>query len=42
MTFETVRNNFKRGLWNETMVRMAVKKGIITKEQFVEIVGKSF
>ena len=32
----------KPTLWNKTMVKMAVKKGVITKEQFKEITGEDF
>lgn len=42
MNYETVKKNFERGLWNVAMVRMAVKKGVITKEQFKEITGKGY
>lgn len=42
MTFETVKRNYERGLWNIVMVKMAVRKGIITKEQFIEITGKAY
>ena len=42
MNYETVKKNFERGLWNITMVRMAVRKGVITKEQFKEITGKEY
>ena len=42
MNYETVKKNFERGLWNVAMVRVAVKKGVITREQFKEITGKQF
>ena len=42
MNYETIKKNFDRGLWNITMVRMAVRKGVITKEQFKEITGKDY
>lgn len=42
MNYETVKKNFDRGLWTVTMVRVAVKKGVITKEQFKEITGKEY
>ena len=42
MNFETVKRNYDRGLWNAAMVKMAVKKGIITKEQYKEITGKEY
>ena len=42
MNYETIKKNFDKGLWNVTMVRMAVRKGVITKEQFKEITGKDY
>ena len=42
MNYETVKKNVERGLWNVAMVRMAVRKGVITKEQFKEITGKDY
>ena len=42
MTYEIVKKNFKAGLWPETAVRAAVRKGVITAEQFKEITGKDY
>lgn len=42
MNYETIKRNYDRGLWNASMVKMAVRKGIITKEQYTEITGKSY
>lgn len=42
MSFERVKYNYDAGLWSKPMVRMAVRKGIITKEQFQEIVGEKY
>ena len=42
MNYETIKRNFDRGLWNVSIVRMAVKKGVITPEQFKEITGKDY
>ena len=42
MSFETIKKNFDKGLWNAPMVKMAVKKSIITKEQYTEITGKEY
>jgi hypothetical protein len=33
---------FEKGLWNAQMVKMAVKKGVITKDQYKEITGKDY
>lgn len=37
-----VKKNYERGLWTAAMVKMAVRKGVITKEQFKEITGKDY
>lgn len=42
MNFETIKKNYEKGLWSAPMVKMAVKKGIITKEQYKEITGKDY
>ena len=31
MNFKIIKRNYDRGLWNKAMVRMAVRKGIITE-----------
>lgn len=42
MNYETIKRNFDRGLWNDAMVKMAVRKGVITREQFRDITGKEY
>ena len=42
MNFQTIKKNYDRGLWSAAMVKMAVRKGIITKEQYTEITGKKY
>lgn len=42
MTFDIVKRNFDQGLWTVQMVRLAVRKGVITKEQFKEITGRDY
>lgn len=42
MNFKIIKRNYDRGLWSKAMVRMAVRKGIITKEQYKEIVGENY
>ena len=37
MNYNTIRNNFLRGLWNVAMVTMAKRKGIITAAQYKSI-----
>lgn len=42
MNFDTIKRNFDRGLWTVQMVKMAVRKGVITREQFKDITGKDY
>lgn len=42
MNFETIKRNYDRGLWNKAMVKMAVRKGVITREQYREITGNDY
>ena len=42
MTFETIKRNYDRKLWNKSMVGLAVKKNVITAEQYQEIVGEAY
>ena len=42
MNFQTIKRNYDRGLWSATMVKMAVKKGVINKKQYAEITGKAY
>ena len=42
MSFEIVKKNYERGLWTKRMVAVAVKKGIITPEQYQEITGEKY
>ena len=42
MTYESIKRNFDRKLWNAKMVAVAVKKGVITAEQYKEITGKDY
>ena len=40
MTFEQIKKNYDRKLWNKHMVAKAVEKGIITAAQYKEITGE--
>lgn len=40
MSFERIKYYYEAGLWSAPMVKMAVKKGIITEEQYREIIGE--
>ena len=42
MNYKMVKKNFDKGLWSLTMVKMAVKKGIITKEEYKEITAQEY
>ena len=42
MSFEKVKFNYDAGLWSKPMVKMAVSKGVITKEQYKEITGDEY
>ena len=42
MNFDTIKMNFDKTLWTILMVKTAVKKGIITKEEFKLITGKDY
>lgn len=39
MSYERIKYFYEAGLWSAPMVKMAVKKGIITKTQYEEIVN---
>ena len=42
MNFETIKRNYEKRLWSLALVKMAVRKGLITKEQYTEITGKEY
>lgn len=42
MSFEQIKRNYDRKLWSKAMVKMAVKKGIITKAQYKEITNETY
>ena len=42
MTYETIKKNYDRKLWNKQMVAVAVAKGIITAAQYKEITGEDY
>ena len=39
MNYETIKNNYLKGLWTKALVKLAVKKGVITQEQCDEILS---
>ena len=42
MSFENIKRNYDRKLWNAKMVAMAVVKNVITPEQYKEITGLDY
>ena len=42
MNFATIKRNYTRGLWSLLMVKMAVKKGVLTQKEYKEITGKTY
>ena len=42
MNFATIKKNYDRGLWSKAMVKMAVRKGVITAEEYKEITGEKY
>lgn len=42
MNYETIKRNYERKLWSKAMVGTAVKKGVITPEEYKEITGEEF
>lgn len=42
MTYEVIKKNFERKLWNAKMVAVAVEKGVITPDEYKEITGTEY
>ena len=42
MNFETIKRNYDRKLWSASMEKMAVRKGVITPEEYKEITGEKY
>ena len=42
MNYEIIKKNYERGLWSAAMVKLAVRKGVITREQYQAITGKAY
>lgn len=42
MSYEMVERNYNRGLWTISMVKLAVRKGVITREEFETITGVKY
>ncbi len=37
-----IKKNYDKGLWSKQMVKMAVRKGVITKEEYKEITSEQY
>ena len=42
MDKEIIKNYYEADFWKIGLVKLAVKKGIITKEEYTEITGKEY
>ena len=42
MNFKMIKKNYEKGLWSIAMVKIAVKKGVITKEEYKEITSEEY
>lgn len=42
MNYELIKRNYDRGLYTKFMVKVAVRKGVITKAQYQEITGEPY
>lgn len=42
MTYEIIKKNYDRKLWDKSMVAVACAKGKITEEQYQEITGEAY
>ena len=42
MSYEIIKSNYERGLWTKAMVKVAVRKGVITAQQYREITGEAY
>ena len=42
MNFKMIKRNYDKGLWSKQMVKVAVKKGVITKEEYKDITGEIY
>jgi len=40
--FGIIKKNYERGLWTKQMVAVAVKKGVITPDQYKEITVEDY
>ena len=42
MNYDSIKFYFEAGKWSLPMVKNAVRKGVITKEEYTEITGEKY
>lgn len=42
MNYDTIKRNYDANLWSKAMVRVAVRKGVITPAQYKQITGEKY
>ncbi len=42
MSYDIIKRNYARGMWSVSMVKLAVRKGVITPSQFEKITGEVY
>lgn len=42
MNFKTIKRNYDKGLWSKAMVKMAVRKGVISAKDYEQITGEIY
>lgn len=42
MNYIIIKRNYDKGLWSKQMVKVAVKKGVITQKEYQEITGEIY
>ena len=42
MSYERIKYYYEAGLWSKPMVKTAVRKGVITKDQYEKITGEAY
>lgn len=42
MNYDTIRKNYDRGLWSKAMVKVAVRKGVITAAEYETVTGEAY
>lgn len=42
MNFDTIKKNYDRGLWSKAMVKIAVRKGVISAAEYETITGEAY